>query len=159
MSRSPASPKSASADPTDPSGLSELHLRLGWWSLFVFVTLGLVLETLHGFKVGYYLDVSNSTRRLMWRLAHTHGTLLSLLNVVFALALPAMPRWEPSTRLFVSRCLRGAVALMPLGFFLGGVSIHGGDPGLGAAVLVPPGAFLLVVGLLVAARAMGRSAG
>ena len=39
----------------------------------VFGTLGLVLETLHGFKIGAYLDVSNETRRLMWRLAHVHG--------------------------------------------------------------------------------------
>ncbi len=40
-----------------------LHLRFGWWSLLVFLLLGLVLETLHGFKIGWYLDVSNSIRR------------------------------------------------------------------------------------------------
>ncbi|HEY8174006.1 MAG TPA: hypothetical protein VIH21_13040, partial [Dehalococcoidia bacterium] len=56
------------------------HLRFGWWSLFVFATLGLTLEALHGFKVRAYLDVSNDTRRLMWTLAHAHGTLLGLVH-------------------------------------------------------------------------------
>lgn len=159
MSRSSTSTKPTPGDSTDPTGLAALHLRLGWWSLLLFVALGLVLETLHGFKVGLYLDVTNTTRRLMWTLAHTHGTLVAVLNVVFALSLPTMPQWEPSSRLFASRCLRGSLALMPIGFFLGGVTIHAGDPGLGAAILVPPGAFLLIVALLVTARAAGRSTG
>ena len=50
------------------------HLRIGYWALALFVTMGLLLETLHAFKVGAYLDVQNETRRLMWRLAHAHGT-------------------------------------------------------------------------------------
>lgn len=49
------------------------HLRFGWWSLLFFLTFGLGLETLHGLKVGWYLDVENETRRLMWTLAHAHG--------------------------------------------------------------------------------------
>jgi len=56
------------------------HLRFGWWSLLVFATLGLILESLHGFKVRAYLDVSNETRRLMWTLAHAHGTLLAVVS-------------------------------------------------------------------------------
>ena len=39
------------------------HLRVGWWSLLAFATLGLALESLHGFKVRAYLDVSSETRR------------------------------------------------------------------------------------------------
>ena len=35
------------------------HLRIGYWSLCLFVTLGLVLESLHAFKVGAYVDVEN----------------------------------------------------------------------------------------------------
>jgi len=62
-----------------------LHLRVGWWSLLVFLTLGLVLEALHGFKLGWYLDVSNQTRPLMWTQAHAHGTLLAMVNIAFAL--------------------------------------------------------------------------
>ena len=39
--------------------LSRHHLRFGWWSLLVFLSLGIALETLHGFKIGWYLDVAN----------------------------------------------------------------------------------------------------
>lgn len=159
MSRRPAaSPKRAPpAGPDLGAGnLSGVHLRLGWWALLVFVTLGLVLETLSGFKVGLYLDVESSTRRLMWTLAHAHGTLLSILNLVFALSMRLVPDWKDDSRVLASRCLRGALVLMPLGFFLGGVRIHGGDPGLGV-LLVPPGALLLFLAVLLTARAAGQS--
>src|SRR5688572_3702087 len=61
------------------------HLRYGWWALLLFASLGLLLESLHGLKVGAYLDVSNETRRLMWRLAHAHGALLGVLHILFGL--------------------------------------------------------------------------
>ena len=137
------------------SGLADtsgLHLRVGWWSLLLFLTLGLILETLHGFKVGFYLDVSNSTRRLVWTLAHAHGTLLSILNVVFAMSIRLTPDWKASGRTLASRCLLGALVLIPLGFFLGGIFIQGGDPGLGV-ILLPPGALLLFISVLLTARA------
>src|SRR5688572_28730652 len=71
----------------DPSGSSDdyvhRHVRFGWWSFLVFATFGLVLETFHGFKLGAYLDASQETRRLMWTLAHAHGTLLSVVHIVF----------------------------------------------------------------------------
>ena len=60
----------------DRGELAVRHLRFGWASLFVFATLGVGLELLHGFKVGLYLDVGNETRRLLWTLAHAHGVLL-----------------------------------------------------------------------------------
>ena len=43
--------------------LTRRHIRVGWWSLLVFLSLGIVLETLHGFKIGWYLDTSSATRR------------------------------------------------------------------------------------------------
>lgn len=135
--------------------IAQTHLQVGWWSLLVFLTLGIALETLHGFKVGFYLDVSNGTRRLMWTLAHTHGTLISILNVLFAHSLGDMGGWGRSSLRVTSWCLRGALLLMPLGFFLGGLGIRGGDPGLGA-LLVPPGAALLFVAVLHTARASTR---
>jgi hypothetical protein len=154
--------RSASASPppafTDGGPTERLHLRIGWWALLVFVTLGITLETLSGFKAGLYLDVDNSTRRLMWTLAHAHGTLLSILNIVFATSLRLVPGWSAAGRLLASRCLRGALLLMPLGFFLGGVRIHGGDPGLGI-LLVPPGALMLFVAVLSTARAASSRAG
>ena len=66
---------------------SDRHLRFGWWSLSAFLALGLLLETLHGFKVGWYLDVSHEARRLMFTLAHSHGTLLALVNIAAGLTL------------------------------------------------------------------------
>ena len=127
-------------------------MRVGWWSLLLFVILGITLETLSGFKAGLYLDVANSTRRLMWTLAHAHGTLLSVLNIVFATSVRLIPGWSAAGRMLASRCLRGALILMPLGFFLGGVRIHGGDPGVGI-LLVPPGALMLFIAVLSTAKA------
>ena len=129
------------------------HLRIGWWSLLAFLTLGLGLEALHGWKAGWYLDASQEARRLMWTLAHAHGTLLSLVHVGFALTVHLIPAWDAGRRDLASRCLVAAIVLIPLGFFLGGIFIHGGDPGLGT-LLVPPGAVLLFVAVFLTARAV-----
>ena len=127
------------------------HLRLGWWSMLIFATLGLVLESLHGFKVRAYLDVSNETRRLMWTLAHAHGTLLAILNIVFGLSLRVVPELTTSRLAFVSSALAGATIVMPAAFFLGGMVFYGGDPGLGI-LLLPVGAFLLLAAIFWIAR-------
>lgn len=148
----------ADAAPTDSAStptLARHHLRLGWWGLGVFVTAGLALEALHAFKVGLYLDVGQETRRLMWRLAHAHGTLLSLVQIAFALSVGRLDGFAAAPRRLASRCLAGALVLMPAGFALGGLEVHGGDPGLGI-LLVPPGGILLLVGVLVTARATSR---
>jgi hypothetical protein len=141
----------------EPShGVARLHLRVGWWALLAFLSLGIALETMHGFKVGFYLDVDNETRRHMWTLGHAHGTLLSMLSVLFATSTRAMTGWDDASRELASRCLLGALALMPLGFLLGGAFTHGGDPGLGI-LLVPPGALLLFTSVLITARATLRN--
>jgi len=152
MSRPARAPEPAEGPATVE--LSRLHLRVGFWALLGFLSGGIALEALHGFKAGFYLDVSNETRRLVWTLAHAHGALLSILNLVFAAALPAMPGFRGAPRLLASRCLLGALILLPLGFFLGGVFVHGGDPGLGV-LLVPPGGLLLFVAIFLAARGAG----
>jgi hypothetical protein len=128
------------------------HLRVGWWSLLLFATFGLVLESLHGFKVRAYLDVSNDTRRLMWTLAHAHGALLSAINILFGLTLRGTaPGTIPGVRP-ISVSLIGATLLLPAGFFLGGLAFYGGDPGLGV-LLVPVGGVLLLFALASIARA------
>lgn len=139
------------ASPGEVSSLARRHLRFGWWSLFVFLTLGLALETMHGFKVGWYLDTSNATRRLMWTLAHAHGTLLGLLQVAFAATLHLVPGWDTRKRSLASNCLIAASVLIPAGFLLGGVVIYSGDPGLGI-VLLPVGAAFLLVAIFLSAR-------
>lgn len=134
--------------------LARLHLRFGWWTLLCFLTLGIVLEGLHGLKVGWYLDVSNSTRRLMFTLAHTHGTLVALINLAFGLTARFWPGTASRQLAISSRCLLGAGILLPAGFFLGGLFPFKGDPGLGI-LLVPIGALLLFIGVLLAARGAG----
>ncbi len=123
---------------------ADRNLRFGWWSLLVFLSLGGLLETLHGFKIGWYVDVGNETRRLMFTLAHAHGTLLALVNIAAGLTARKVDRF--GLRPSVSFALIWAAILLPAGFFLGGIVIYDGDPGLGVW-LVPIGAALLFYGI------------
>ena len=140
------------ANPSAESQVSR-HDKLGWWALLVFLSLGILLESLHGLKVGFYLDVTNETRRHMWTLAHTHGTLLALINLVFASATRRFGSWKPRSRALASTSLVIATLLLPSGFFLGGLFFHQGDPGLGI-LLVPCGALFLLLAVLLTARAV-----
>jgi hypothetical protein len=132
---------------------STRHLRFGWWSLFAFLTLGVVLETLHGFKIGWYLDADADIRRLMFTLAHAHGTLLALVNIALGLTLRAVDGFTLSKS--ASRAISWGALILPVGFLLGGFFIHDGDPGFGV-LLVPVGALLLVYGVGCAARSFSR---
>lgn len=163
-SRTPASSDTAKADganaardasPADEA-LVRRHLVWGWWSLAVFTTLGLVLEAAHGLKLGWYVDLASATRRLSFTLAHAHGTLLGLVNIAFALSLGRV-KLSPVAAVRASFALRAVTVLLPLGFLLGGVAFYAGDPGL-AIVLVPPSGALLVVALVVIARAFSSRA-
>ena len=117
--------------------------------------LGIVLEGMLAFKAPWYVNVGdNETHRLMLRLGHAHGTLLSVLNIVFAgslarLSLPA------GARVLASRCLAAGTLLVPGGFLLGGLVTHGADPGLGI-ILLPAGAVLLMFGIFQVARHTGK---
>ena len=155
---------------------------IGWWSLLLFLTVGIVLEALHGFKVAWYLNVGMETRRLMWRLAHAHGTFLALIHIAFAMTLSCLTspsdsgetpepaakaqskkRKKPAKKpteststtweAWASRCLIGAIVGLPGGFFLGGVVVRGGDPGVGIIVL-PIGAGLLMIAVFLIAKAV-----
>jgi hypothetical protein len=127
--------------------LASRHLRIGWWQLLAFLTLGIVLEALHGFKVRLYLDVSNETRRLLWTLAHAHGVLLALVHLAFAATLRAFPESDGRWCRRGSPLLVAGGLLLPLGFLLGGAVIYAGDPGPGV-LLVPFGAALVFLGVL-----------
>ncbi|MCA9604898.1 MAG: hypothetical protein KC619_04865 [Myxococcales bacterium] len=124
-----------------PAQRTTFHLRFGWWSLLFFLTLGVVLEAMHGFKIGWYLDVDNEVRRLMLTLAHAHGALLGLVHVAFAATVHIAGAKGWAT-IFASRGLVLASVLLPLGFLIGAFGISGGDPGVGI-VLVPAGAVVL----------------
>lgn len=129
--------------------LASRHMRFGWLLIFAYVLLGLSLEVMHGFKAAFYLDVANEARRLVWTLAHTHGTLIGVLNLLFAYG---VERLSLSDSLFktASRCFIAAGVLMPLGFFLGGIVVYGGDPGL-PILLAPAGGAILVVAVAITA--------
>ena len=154
--KSVSKPPSSSATPRPPnpesSRLIRRHMKIGWWSLLLFLSAGLELEGLHGFKAALYLNVSNEMRRLLWTLAHAHGTLLSLVHVAFAASLSFIPAWSERARALASSCLSVATILLPGGFFLGGLFLYGADPGLGI-ILVPAGAVALFVAVLLTARA------
>lgn len=134
------------------------HLVVGWWSILIFLSVGVVLEALHGFKVPWYLNVANETRRLMMTLGHAHGVLLGLLHVAFAATVRLIDPDGAAVGAFgkASLCLSAATVLLPGGFLLGGLVIYGGDPGRGI-LLVPVGAVLLFVAVaLTGARASRR---
>lgn len=133
---------------------SDRHLRFGWWSLFAFLALGLVLKTLHGFKLAWYLNVDVEMRRLMFTLAHAHGALFALVNIAAGLTLRTVKGFElpPSA----SHALIWGSVLLPVGFLLGGLVVHDGDPSLGV-LLVPIGAFLVLYGVGRAAQALGQA--
>ena len=78
----PANPVPSAAN-SNATPEERRHFKLGWWSLFTFVCLGITLEGMLAFRVGWYMDVGdNETHRLMLRLGHAHGALLSVLNIV-----------------------------------------------------------------------------
>jgi hypothetical protein len=143
-----AAPSSAEATP-DLRESGRRHLRFGLRALLAFVALGFGLEFLHAFRFGWYLSEASEPRRLMWTLAHAHGTLLALIHIALG---AAWTRLTPSPELrLASRCLYASAWTLPLGFFLGGLFIASPDPGIGI-VLVPIGGLLLIAGLALVSR-------
>ena len=131
------------------------HLRFGWAALLAFLLLGVMLEAMHGLKIGWYLNAGQETRRLLLTLAHAHGVLLALVNLAFAATLVHAPGLEARALRIASPSLLGAGILLPAGFGLGGLATYGGDPGLGV-FLVPPAAVMLVAGVGATAWAVWR---
>ena len=124
---------------------STRHLRFGWWALAVYVSVGIGLETMHGFKIGWYLDAGNEVRRLMFTLGHFHGTMLALVNIAAGLTIRGVEGFQ--SKRSVSFALIWAAIFLPGGFLLGGFFTYDGDPGNGVW-LVPIGAFLMLYGVI-----------
>ena len=120
-------------------------LRQGWISIAVWMTFGLLLEGLLGFKTPAYL--LDSERRELFRLAHAHGTLLGLLLIAAVLS---SSRFLFPPAKAALHALRLGALLMPLGFLFGGLWHYESDPGLGIW-LVPPGALLVIFGVVAIA--------
>ncbi len=108
---------------------------------------GLALEGFHAIKADWYLEQASETRRLMFTLAHAHGSLLGLLNIAFGLTVGrGLSGRSPEA---ASRLLAAGTVLLPAGFFLGGLYLYAGDPGLGAA-LAPIGALAVLAAAALA---------
>ena len=136
---------------TNTATIAHRHLRFGCWALLFFLATGIVLESLHGFKVGWYMDVDNSARRLLMRLGHAHGTLLAVVNIVFALVMRVRMGPDGRRLLIASACLICATLMLPGGFLLGGIFAYPetGDPGLATIILSPVGGLLLLISVLL----------
>src|SRR5262245_26635964 len=117
------------------------RIKLAFVWMAVWVAFGLVLDALIGTKQFFYLE--DPMRRDLWRLAHAHGVLLSVVFVVVARLHGFGGRRGPERLMFL-----GAL-LLPLGFFLGGLTPTETDPGVGIW-LVPLGGFFFLVGLVSA---------
>lgn len=139
----------AKGKPNPPPERASSYARMmlqGWVSIAIWMSVGLLLEGLLGYKIPSYLN--DLERRELFRLAHTHGTFLGLVLVVAALCLDrgvSLPR-------AASLSLSIGSALMPLGFLLAGIWHPEGDPGL-AIWIVPPGALLIIFGAVTLALA------
>lgn len=107
-----------------------------WICFWIFF--GLLLDSFMGMKQLFYL--SNPIRREMWRLAHTHGTLMTLVFLAYV-HFRGISKKQHENMMFI-----GAL-LMPVGFFLGGIVTTEIDPFVGV-FLVPIGGLLFVSGLL-----------
>jgi hypothetical protein len=131
--------KGATANGTaQPGGL----LTQGWFSIALFMTFGLALEGMMGFKSPEYLG--DPLRRELFTLAHTHGALFGLLLVAAGLTLRSLDLVLPRPAL---AALRVGALLMPAAFFAAGLRHPEGDPGP-AIWLAPAGGILVIYGVI-----------
>ena len=136
--------------------ISRGHLRFGWISLACFCLLGIVLESLHGFKIEWYLGEATAARRGCWLAAHASGTCFSLLHLIFAMTVVYLADWRPKSRLLASYSLCSATVLIPAGFLLAGWFLRDAKPGMGMGLVLAAALLLLSVLVATATNTMGR---
>jgi hypothetical protein len=136
--------KEKSQSTTNPVGTM---LFQGWLGIAFWMTFGLLLEGLLGYKIPAYL--SDAQRRELFQLAHAHGTLLSLVLIIAALCAKSFAIEIPRP---ARLALRIGSILMPMGFLFAGISHPEGDPGV-AIWLVPFAALMVIFGALSLALA------
>lgn len=123
----------------------------GMIGIAVWMSFGLLLEGLIAFRIPDYL--SDAITREMFRLAHAHGTLLSLVLVVVGLA------WKAgfvSVAPIANWMLRIGSVAMPVGFMLGGIGNSVNDPSP-LVFLAPIGGLMLIFGIVVCAVSFKRN--
>lgn len=131
---------------SDHSGL----VFQGLIGIAVWMAFGLLLEGLIAFRVPDYL--SDPITREMFRLAHAHGTLLSLILVAVGLASRAELIAPPKVADWM---LRIGSIVMPVGFMLGGIGNSANDPSP-LVFLAPVGGLMLIFGIVAAVVSFRR---
>ena len=132
---------------TDDSGL----VFQGLVGIAVWMSLGLLLEGLIAFRVPIYL--LDALTRELFRLAHAHGTLLSLVLIAVGLCWRAGFTAPPR---IAKLALQIGVVLMPAGFFLGGIGHYETDPSP-MVFLAPLGGVLVIFGIIGCAVSFKRN--
>lgn len=117
----------------------------GWFSLAFWLAFGLLLEGLIGFRSPNYLR--DATRRELFRLAHAHGTIFSLLLLIVAVYLQKQLIAPPKIGVLAVQI---GVVMMPVGFLLGGVWHYESDPNA-LVFLAPLGGLLIIFGVITIA--------
>ncbi len=108
----------------------------------IWMSFGLLLEGFIGFRVPSYMSVE--VRRELLQLAHTHGTLLSLILIVIAISAKCELIFPSKLAILV---LRIGSVLMPLGFLFGGIWLIKDEPNP-AIFLAPLGGLLMIFGIV-----------
>jgi hypothetical protein len=119
-------------------------LKQGFISLACWMTFGFLLEGLIGYKIPTYLN--DNLRRELFQLAHTHGTLFSVVLIVVAICLK-LNLLKPNNQYQIA--LRVGSVVMPVGFLLGGIWHYESDPGF-LIWLSPIGAVIIIFGIVSA---------
>ena len=114
----------------------------GWLGLAIFMAFGLLFEGLIGYRSPAYLN--DMMRRELFRLAHAHGTILSLVLLIADQYLHSRELQIPQPALLLLRI--GAV-IMPLGFLFGGIWHTETDPHF-LVILSPIGGVMLIFGIV-----------
>jgi hypothetical protein len=114
------------------------------------MTFGLLFEGLIGYRSPAYLN--DPMRRELFRLAHAHGTILSLLLLIAGFCLASKQIELPKAAMF---SLRIGAFVMPIGFLLGGIWHTETDPNF-LIVLSPIGGVMVIFGVIAIALASLR---
>jgi hypothetical protein len=114
------------------------------------MSFGLLLEGFIGFRVSAYMSIP--IRRELFQLAHTHGTLLSLLLLLATLTISKHLVYPNKFSLL---SLRIGTVLMPFGFLLGGIWTNKDEPNM-FVFLAPIGGILVIFGIINLAFSIKR---
>jgi hypothetical protein len=129
-------------DESATPSIADRIAKQGWVSLALWMSIGLLLESLMAYKAPSYLN--DLQRRELFRLAHAHGSALALLLVVVAIWIRTV---ELKTSPLTILTLRFGATFLPIGFLTAGIWHPEGDPGV-AIWLVPVSALALIFGII-----------